>query len=431
MQLPPFLSKQDSSMERGDALRLKRRRFIRQACSTTLLAAGGLGLAACQSTGTQWNGPPSANFLHGVASGDPLADRVILWTRVTPDVAGDERDIDVHWQVATDRDMQDIVVAGIATTGTDHDYTVKVDAFGLRPGQIYFYRFSVNGTQSRVGRTKTLPGNDATAVKFAVFSCANYPAGYFNVYADAALQDDIDVALHIGDYIYEYESTGYACEKAEQLGRLSDPPNLLLVLNDYRRRYAQYRTDGDLQALHARLPFIAVWDDHEFADDAWRDGSADHQPGMEGPFSLRKAAAMRAYHEWMPIRVPDPASPEKIYRSFDFGRVASLHMLDTRIVGRDQQVMMSSYYDVDDNFDEARYRADIASSRRNMMGAEQLADQQARLHDRDRHARRSAMRLAFRGYRSPPELHRKDGTQPAYVAGTGKPEGYRNLLIAL
>lgn len=372
-RFPPFLVEHGSSMENDDARRLQRRRFIRQACSSTLLAASGLGLAACRSTGASWNGPSSASFLHGVASGDPLADRVILWTRVTPDMAGDERDIDVHWHVATDRDMQDIVVAGIATTGTDRDFTVKVDAFGLHPGRTYYYRFSVNGTQSRVGRTKTLPGDDAAVVKFAVFSCANYPAGYFNVYADAARQDDIDVALHIGDYIYEYESTGYACDKAEQLGRVSEPPNLLLVLADYRRRYAQYRTDRDLQAVHARFPFIAVWDDHEFADDAWRDGSVDHQPGRDGPFSLRKAVAMRAYHEWMPIRIPDPDAPEKIYRSFDFGRVASLHMLDTRIVGRDQQVMMSSYCDDDDRFDEAKYRADIASPHRNMMGAEQLA----------------------------------------------------------
>jgi alkaline phosphatase D len=376
MRLPPFLAERSSSMDQGDALRLKRRSFIRQVCSSTLLAAGGLGLAACRTTGTQWNGMLAVKFLHGVASGDPLTDRVILWTRMTPDVpdiTAEERDIDVHWQVATDRDMQEIVVAGMATTGPDRDYTVKVDAFGLRPGQIYYYRFSSGGAQSPVGRTKTLPGDDATKVKFAVFSCANYPAGYFNVYADAARQDDIDVALHIGDYIYEYESTGYACDKAEELGRVSEPANLLLVLGDYRRRYAQYRTDRDLQAVHARLPFIAVWDDHEFADDAWRDGSADHQPGAEGPFSLRKAAAMRAYQEWMPIRLPDPARPEKIYRSFDFGKVASLHMLDTRIVGRDQQVMISSYYDADGKFDEARYRADVASPRRNMMGAGQLA----------------------------------------------------------
>jgi alkaline phosphatase D len=375
MRLPPFLAEPGRSMDGDDALRLQRRRFIRQMCSSTLLAAGGLGIAACRTTreGVGQSDSLAVRFSHGVASGDPLTDRVILWTRVTPENTGEEREINIHWHVANDREMQDIVVAGIATTGPDRDYTVKVDAFGLAAGRTYYYRFSTGGAQSAIGRTKTLPGDDATQVRFAVFSCANYPAGYFNVYADAARQDELNVALHIGDYIYEYESTGYACDKAEELGRVSEPPNLLLVLADYRRRYAQYRSDRDLQAVHARLPFIAVWDDHEFADDAWRDGAADHQPARDGPFSLRKAAAIRAYHEWMPTRLPDPARPEKIYRSFDFGRVASLHMLDTRLIGRDQQVMMSSYLDADEKFDEAKYRADIASPRRHMMGEEQLA----------------------------------------------------------
>lgn len=373
MRLPPFLAQQDRSMNEDEAFRLRRRRFIRQACSSTLAAAGVLGLAACRTTGAPVGGAPAVGFRHGVASGDPLADRVILWTRITPESAGEDRSIDVHWQMAHDRDMQDIVVAGIATTGLERDYTVKVDAFGLEPGRTYYYAFSAGTAQSPVGRTKTLPGKDVDQVRFAVFSCANYPAGYFNVYADAALRDDIDVALHIGDYIYEYDDTGYATDHAQELGRLSDPPNLLLVLSDYRRRYAQYRTDRDLQAVHARLPFIAVWDDHEFADDAWRDGSADHEPARDGPFSLRKAAAIRAYLEWMPIRQPDPERPERIYRSFDFGRIASLHMLDTRIVGRDQQIMMSSYTDAQGRFDEAKYRADIASPHRSMMGEEQLA----------------------------------------------------------
>lgn len=376
MRLPQIPARQVRSMDQDDALRLERRRFIRQLCTSALAAGGAAGLAGCGTTGAggaQAGASPAVDFLHGVASGDPLTDRVILWTRVTPQNASNDRDVDVHWQLATDRDLQDVVAAGIATTGPDRDYTVKVDAVGLAPGRAYWYRFAAGGIQSRVGRTKTLPGNDAVQARFAVFSCANYPAGYFNVYADAALRDDLDVALHIGDYIYEYDEAGYACDRAEELGRLSDPPNLLLVLSDYRRRYAQYRTDCDLQALHARLPFIAIWDDHEFADDAWRDGSADHQPTRDGPFSLRKAAAIRAYVEWMPIRLPDPAVPERIYRSFDFGRIASLHMLDTRIIGRDQQIMMSSYMSADGTFDEAKYRADVASPHRSMMGAEQLA----------------------------------------------------------
>jgi alkaline phosphatase D len=227
--------------------------------------------------------------------------------------------------------------------------------------------------RSQVGRTRTLPRADVRQVRLAVFSCSNYPAGFFNVYADAARQNDIDAALHIGDYIYEYESTGYASGHAEALGRLSEPRELLLQLDDYRRRYAQYRSDPDLQAVHAALPFITVWDDHEFADDTWRDGAVAHQVRQHGPFSLRKQAAMTAYHEWLPIRTPDPASPEKIYRSFDFGSVLSLHMLDTRVVGRDQQLMMSSYYDAQRHFDAEKFRHDVASPRRQMMGNEQMA----------------------------------------------------------
>ncbi|MES2295999.1 MAG: alkaline phosphatase D family protein [Pseudomonadota bacterium] len=350
-----------------------RRRFIRQLCSSSALAATGIGIAACRTASTLDGLPLHFSFAHGVASGDPLADRVILWTRATPRDPDEERDIAIEWQVALDPHMQRVVSGGSTLAGPQQDYTVKVDATGLRPGQVYYYRFSSGGTQSPVGRTKTLPPADVKQVRLAVFCCSNYPAGYFNVYADAARQDHLDCALHIGDYIYEYEKDGYACGKAKALGRISDPPNLLLVLSDYRRRYAQYRGDADLQALHAAMPFITVWDDHEFADDAWRDGAADHTPSEQGPFALRKAAAIRAYHEWMPIRAPDPAHPEIIYRSFDFGKLVSLHMLDTRITGRDQQVEMSSYMTADQQFDAQRFRADVSSPRRQMMGAQQMA----------------------------------------------------------
>ncbi len=315
----------------------------------------------------------TGTFAHGVASGDPLADRVILWTRVTPQEGDEEREIDVQWQLATDRAMQHIVASGSVTTKSENDYTVKVDATGLQPGRVYFYRFNSAVAMSPIGRTKTLPAADIAKVRLAVFSCANYPSGYFNVYADAAQQTDVDCALHIGDYIYEYDETGYGCKHAKALGRLPQPANLLLVLADYRKRYAQYRSDPDLQALHAVLPFITVWDDHEFADDAWRDGAADHDAGAQGPFSSRKKAAIQAYGEWMPIRLPNPANAEEIYRSFDFGKLVSLHMLDTRIVGRDQQLMQSSFYGEDERFDASRFRAAVAASQRQMLGEKQMA----------------------------------------------------------
>jgi alkaline phosphatase D len=349
-----------------------RRGFLRQMASTALVGATGLGAASCSSTAGRVEQGAVA-FQHGVASGDPLGDRVILWTRVTPHKLDEHREIDVTWQIAADAAMTQTVGGGRVVTGADQDFTVKVDATGLLPGHVYFYRFTSGGAVSPVGRTKTLPKHDVKQVRLAVFCCANYPAGYFNVYADAAKQDDVDAALHIGDYIYEYESTGYACGKAVSLGRVSEPRNLLIVLDDYRRRYAQYRGDADLQALHAAMPWIVVWDDHEFADDAWRDGSVDHRNSKNGPFSLRKAAAIQAYHEWMPIRAPEPDNPERIYRSFDFGKLVSLHMLDTRMIGRDQQLMLASYYDEDEDFDADKFKRDIASPARQMMGREQIA----------------------------------------------------------
>ena len=349
-----------------------RRGFMRQVAGTALL---GTALAACTSTANHGDNADNVGplrFAHGVASGDPLSDRVILWTRVTPGQDNGGGDIAVRWQLATDAAMRSVVASGSVTTSAQQDYTVKVDAAGLLPGHVYHYQFESGAAKSTVGRTRTLPRADVRQVKLAVFSCSNYPFGFFNVYADAALQGDIDAALHLGDYIYEYESSGYGAEQGKQLDRVSEPRDVLLRLEDYRRRYAQYRSDADLQAVHAAMPFIAVWDDHEIADDTWRDGSLDHKTSAYGPFKLRKLAAATAYHEWMPIRTPDPSALDKIYRSFDFGGIVSLHMLDTRVIGRDQQLMMSSYFDANKQFDEARYRSDLYSPRRQMMGAEQM-----------------------------------------------------------
>jgi alkaline phosphatase D len=359
MPVPPFLHPSASDPA-------PRRHFLRQAGATALLAAGA---SACRTPGAAIDGV-DALFQHGVASGDPLADRIILWTRATPLQAG-AIDIEVSWLLAHDPAMRRPVAGGRVRTGPQQDYTIKVDATGLTPGQTYYYRFSCGAVQSPVGRAKTLPGADAVQTRLAVFSCANYPAGYFNVYADAARQDDFDCAIHLGDYLYEYDRQGYANGKAAALGRLSEPANSLVVLADYRRRYAQYHTDPDLQALHASVPMIAVWDDHEFADDAWHGGAADHDSRRLGPFSARKAAAMRAWHEWMPVRSPEPGRLERIYRSFDFGTIASLHMLDTRIIGRDRQLDMDAYQDSDDQLDGERLRRDCGSPARRMMGAEQ------------------------------------------------------------
>jgi alkaline phosphatase D len=242
----------------------------------------------------------------------------------------------------------------------------------LRPGQEYFYRFTGRDTQSPVGRTKTLPMGTIARAKLAVFSCSNFPAGFFNVYADAARHEDLDAFVHLGDYIYEYAKDGYASERAAELGRLSEPALEILTLADYRRRHAQYKTDPDLQALHAKLPCIAVWDDHELTNDAWKDGAENHQPATEGAWAIRKAAAIQAYYEWMPVRPPEPRRLERLYRSFDFGNLVSLHMLDTRVAGRDQQLSYASYLSAS-GLDAARFAADVGSPTRQLMGGEQTA----------------------------------------------------------
>lgn len=322
---------------------LSRRGFIHSAILFAMSAGTGIGLTACgggdqRSLGTdELSGP----FRHGVASGDPLADRVILWTRVSPTAPGA---LSVDWELASDPAFGAIVARGTATTSAEQDYTVKVDATGLQPGSVYHYRFTFGGDVSPRGRTKTLPTGNVNQVKFAVFSCANFPAGFFNVYADAAKRDDIDVALHLGDYIYEYGLLGFASQFAFAIERISEPRHEILTLQDYRERHAQYKTDGDLRALHAAMPMIAVWDDHDLADNAWSGGAGNHD-GDEGSFVARRAAAVQAYHEWVPTRRPDPANPLKIYRSFDFGNLASLHMLDTRIIGRDRQLTLPEYLD--------------------------------------------------------------------------------------
>ena len=315
-------------------------------------------------------------FQNGVASGDPLQDRLIIWTRVV-----DTRNtwftrrfgIPVVFQVATDSEFENIVRGGFTRAKQNRDYTVKVDLVGLNPNTTYFYRFLTWCSTSPVGTGKTLPVGDVEQVKLAVMSCSNYPAGYFNVYQDASLIPDVDAVCHLGDYIYEYGPGGYATEVADEIGRGFEPGNdlELLRLRDYRARYAQYRSDEGLQNLHASAPFICVWDDHEVANDAWKEGAENHNEG-EGSFERRKRAAIRAYYEWMPIRPPGRAfASEVIYRRFDFGQLLSLHMLDTRIIGRDEQLNYANYFGAN-GFDAVQFTADVTNPERTILGEEQL-----------------------------------------------------------
>lgn len=318
------------------------------------------------------------SFDHGVASGDPLSDRVIIWTRVSP-IGNDTSDIEIQWEVSSTADFAELLHAGSATTGATRDYTLKVDVQNLLPGQQYHYRFRSNGITSAVGRMKTLPSAGVEQVRFAVMSCSNFPTGYFHVYAEAARVADLDAVVHLGDYIYEYGSGGYGTADAAALGRSlpEDNNTETLTLVDYRKRYALYRTDADLQALHASAPFIAVWDDHEITNDTWREGAENHDDD-EGDFNERKLAALQAYFEWMPIRPARADDEETIYRSFDYGDLVSLHMLDTRVIGRDEQLDYANYI-TQSGFDAVAFARDIGDRQRTLLGQEQLDWLQTRL----------------------------------------------------
>ncbi|WP_422134502.1 alkaline phosphatase D family protein [Endozoicomonas sp. ALD040] len=280
-------------------------------------------------------------FQHGVASGDPLADRVILWTRITPDADPDFQQaiVPYSWAMALDPQMNQIVRSGEGVTGPHVDYTVKVDADSLVSGTVYYYRFFSNGKPSPVARTRTLPEGHLNSLRLAFCSCSNYPAGYFNVYREIARRPDLDAVLHLGDYIYEYGPGGYGTNNG--LGRNPIPAKEITVLQDYRQRYAQYRSDPDLQEVHRQHPFICVWDDHESANDSWQGGAQNHNLG-EGAWESRRNDSIQAYFEWMPIResgIVDQFGQRTIYRRFRFGDLMDLFMLDTRLTGRDRQAL--------------------------------------------------------------------------------------------
>ncbi|WP_137722967.1 alkaline phosphatase D family protein [Prescottella subtropica] len=300
----------------------------------------GAGLVAA-TAGKAAAATPSAVFGHGIASGDPLPDGVIIWTRVTPSAdaapgSGVGPTVPTTWQVAADDGFTTIVCSGTVPTGPDRDHTVKVDVTGLRPGTGYFYRFTALGQTSPTGRTRTAPAVDADVprLRFGVVSCSNWEAGWFASYRHLADRDDLDAVLHLGDYIYEYGRGEYGARTGSV--RLHDPAHEIVSLADYRIRHAQYKTDPDLTALHAKVPFIATWDDHESADNAYDGGAENHDPATEGEWGARKAASTQAYFEWMPVRVNGTGTDAALYRRFRFGNLAELSMLDLRTY-RDEQ----------------------------------------------------------------------------------------------
>lgn len=344
--------------------KISRRELIQK----SLFGFGALSLpvtfTGCNDGSDEESSEAQADFLHGVASGDPLQDKVILWTRLTPvDLS---MRLKVTWEIATDDQFKLNLKTGVVQTTKTDDFTVKVDATGLQADTIYYYRFHFGNKTSPVGQTKTLPVS-TNKVSFAVCSCSNYPAGYFYVYREIAKQN-VDVVIHLGDYIYEYGADGYATEDAEKLGRTlpSDNNKEIIKLDDYRKRYALYRQDKNLQAAHQRHPFIVIWDDHELANDTWRDGAENHQDN-EGSFSDRKLAALQAYFEWMPIRPVSNTDHLNIYRQFNFGSLVQLTMLDTRIIARDKQLEYKDYMTAS-GLDAQKFQADLTDSKRTLMG---------------------------------------------------------------
>ncbi len=364
-----------SRHDKTPASKLSRRDFIRITGTAGALVSLPSLLTACDSNNrSQKASVGNASFQHGVASGDPLQDRVMLWTRVSEVTATTQ----VNWLIASDPLLTNVVNSGTASTSASNDYTVKVDVDGLSPGTTYYYRFTAQGLSSPVGRTKTLPSTGVERARFAAVSCASLPHGFFNAYRRIAERPDLDFVLHLGDYVYEYPGVDpdaehdYADAVAIAAGRQYSEDNRveMVTLADYRRRYQNYRLDADLQELHRQYASINIWDDHELANDAWLHGAENHQPDTEGDWGLRNAAARQAYFEWLPIRPAAAGDTLSLERSFKIGSLAEILTLDTRLIGREQQPegtaipgLTSIYVDSDE----------VAGDERQMLGAPQEA----------------------------------------------------------
>jgi len=339
---------------------MKRRQALK------ISSIGAIGLTASIGSSCSKN---TYVFNHGVASGDPLSDRVILWTRVTPQQAGPVR---VILEVSKNKSFSSIVFSQKLQTSSLSDYTIKYDFLAKKycdSDKGFFYRFRAGNAISEIGKSKTFSENTISA-KIGIFSCSNFPAGYFNAYQAAAEKDGLDLWLHLGDYLYEYPMGGYATDKAKKLGRVPEPLHEMISLSDYRLRHAQYKQDQGSKALHKHAPLIAVWDDHEFSNDAWKRGAENHsEDGSEGDFYARRSAAIKAYYEWMPIR--EQQNKRRIFREFKIGKLIHLIMLDTRQFGRDKQIQPKNYL-TKSGFNQAKFYNDLNSANRELLGAEQL-----------------------------------------------------------
>ena len=270
-------------------------------------------------------------FVHGVASGDPLHDRVIIWTRLTSEDSGS---LAVNWRVATDTGLVNVVQSGTAWARPERDRTIKVDVDSLQPNHWYYYEFEYQGRKSLIGRTRTAPLGPVDSIRVAVLSCTCYQCGFFNPYAIIADRNDLDLVIHVGDYFYEYPAEGYGYTLG--LDRLEQPANELISLADYRIRHSWYKLDPDSRKIHQNYPFIIIFDDHEFSNDAWKGGAQHHDEATEGTWAKRLKAGYRAWMEWQPVREPADADDYLAYKELPFGDLLDFVVVDTRI-HRDQQ----------------------------------------------------------------------------------------------
>ncbi|MBV7265414.1 alkaline phosphatase D family protein [Erythrobacter ani] len=343
-----------------------------------------------------------SGFTHSVASGEPHADNVLLWTRYVA-----EAETMVEWQVAEDVEFARVVSEGSATASPNRDWCAKTIANGLSPDTWYFYRFTApDGTMSDTGRTRTLPQGPTGSFKLAVFSCSNFGFGYFNAYGHAAEANDCDLAVHLGDYIYEYGAGTYPSQEQAHALRALHPDTEIVALTDYRLRYATYRADPDLKRLHQVMPMIAVWDDHETANDSWKDGAQNHQSETEGEWEARKAAGKRAYREWMPVS-------DEPYAAYDIGDLATLLRLDTRLEGREEQFSLATILSGSSDADAAaaalvNFRdGDWADPDRQLLGAAQeqwLAEQLAASKARGATWQILAQQVLMGNLKTPPSI---------------------------
>ncbi|HET9639072.1 MAG TPA: alkaline phosphatase D family protein [Allosphingosinicella sp.] len=327
-----------------------------------LLKVGTLGLGALAVPGMAQL-TAARGFTHGVASGEPRQRSVMLWTRH----AGGGR---VHWQVSPTADFRRIVAEGDSAAEAEHDYCVKPVVTGLQPDRWYFYRFrDGRGAVSPTGRTRTLPEGRTSRFTLGVFSCANLAFGWFNAYAHAAARRDLDLLVHLGDYFYEFERGKYPSARDALAGRILEPAGEAVALADYRLRHAAYRADPDLQRLHSLFPMVMMWDDHETANDSWSGGAQNHDPAKEGPWASRKAAAQRAYHEWLPVS-------DKPWESYEIGDLATLFRPETRLTARSRPLEYAGHLRKGEDLKASLMRFRDGAWRdpeRTMLGGEQEA----------------------------------------------------------